>query len=221
MSAGRPSDERTRAAYDTVAAAYDAALRDELDQKPLDRGLLAAVAELAGAGRLLDLGCGPGHVTAYLARHHRDVLGIDLSPEMVAIARRRHPELSFEVGSMLGLELDGGAVAGIVALYSVIHLDAAERAAALGEMARVLAPGGWLLLAFHIESEDHPPGDVAHLTSWFGHDVDIEGRFIHPDVVRAEILSSGLEVTAEMVRAPGPGGEYPSRRCYLLARAGP
>src|SRR3712207_2760649 len=90
-----------RAAYDAVAGAYDAELRDELDAKPLDRALLTALTELAGPGPIADVGCGPGHVTRFLAAWHAEVLGIDLSPGMIAVARDRSPGLAFAVGSML------------------------------------------------------------------------------------------------------------------------
>ncbi len=69
-----------RAAYDAIARAYDAQLGDELERKPLDRALLSAIAELAGEGTLADVGCGPGHVTRFLAARHTGVIGIDLSP---------------------------------------------------------------------------------------------------------------------------------------------
>ena len=56
-----------RAAYDAIARAYHDQLGEELAGKPLDRALLEAFAELAGAGMIADVGCGPGHVTRFLA----------------------------------------------------------------------------------------------------------------------------------------------------------
>jgi len=91
------------AAYDAVARAYDGQFRNELDAKPLDRGLLAAFVELAGTGTIADVGCGPGHVTRLLAQRHPDVIGVDISRAMIAVAREHAPELAFEVGSMLDL----------------------------------------------------------------------------------------------------------------------
>ncbi|MHB1475503.1 MAG: class I SAM-dependent methyltransferase, partial [Dermatophilaceae bacterium] len=136
-----------RAAYDAVAGAYDRQLGDELDGKPLDRALLTGLVELVGVGTIGDVGCGPGHVTRFLAKQHPDVVGVDLSPGMIAIACDRAPELSFTVGSMLRLPVADARWAGAVALYSVIHLTADERATAYSEFARVIHPGGWLLLA--------------------------------------------------------------------------
>ena len=98
----------TRAAYDTVADDYAAQLRDELDRKPLDRAMLASFAELvlvSGGGAVAELGCGPGRVTAHLAGLGLNAFGVDLSPRMIAVARRMYPELRFDEGSILELDV--------------------------------------------------------------------------------------------------------------------
>ncbi|KUI28022.1 hypothetical protein AU196_05575 [Mycobacterium sp. IS-1742] len=207
-----------REAYDAVAAAYDAALADELDAKPLDRALLTAFVDLTGPGLICDIGCGPGHITRFLAQRHAEVLGLDLSPAMIDIARRRAPGLSFTVGSMLNLTVADNAWAGAVALYSIIHLAPSERSAACHEFARVLRPGGWLMLAFHVDSPEFAAGAVNHLTSWFGQRVELDGYFLEPDDVVAQLVAAGFTVRARLEREPLDGVEYPSRRCYLLAQ---
>ncbi len=207
-----------RRTYDLIAHDYDREIGDELDHKPLDRALLTALVELVGSGRLADVGCGPGHVTRYLATLHDDVVGLDLSPEMVAIARSHAPGLSFDVASMLALPVAEGSWAGAVAMYSVIHLSAAERRTALAELARALRPGGHLLLAFHVSGPDLPPGSSNHLSTWFGHDVDVVAHFLEPDAVAADLLAAGFDMVATTLREPVADREYPSRRCYLLAR---
>jgi SAM-dependent methyltransferase len=211
------SEESVRATYDAIAAGYDREISDELDHKPLDRALLAAVVSLAGPGPLGDVGCGPGHVSAHLAALGASVVGVDLSPAMVAAARTRAPGLTFEVGSMLALPAADAAWAGAVLLYSVIHLTPAERRVAFGELARVVQPGGPVLVSFHVSDAEQPAGSTKHLTSWFGHDVDVSVGFLDPDVVAADLVAAGLVETARLLREPGPD-EYPSRRAYLLAR---
>ncbi|GIF74940.1 class I SAM-dependent methyltransferase [Asanoa siamensis] len=213
------SESRIRDAYDTVATAYDAALRTELAAKPVDRALLDALLELC-PGIVADVGCGPGHVTRHLAARHRAVVGVDLSPEMVALARSAAPELSFEVGSMLDLPVADGAWSGIVAFYSIIHLTAEERAVAFAEFARALAPGGWVLIAFHVSAADQPAGSVQHLAEWFGAAVDLDAFYLDPAVVSFDLAAAGFSVSASTLRSPVPSAEYPSRRCYLLARRG-
>lgn len=207
-----------RAAYDAIARAYDALLGDELDAKPLDRGLLGSFVELAGKGLIADVGCGPGHVTRFLSLGHGEVFGLDLSPGMIAVARERAPGLAFMAGSMLQIPVADGALAGVVALYSIIHLSAQERASACREFARTTRSGGWLLVAFHVDSDEFASGDVHHVTNWFGQAVDLDGHFLEPGGVVAILTAAGFDLTAKLERQPNPAVEYPSRRCYLLAR---
>jgi trans-aconitate methyltransferase len=97
-----PAD--AKAVDDAVAREYDAQFSDELDGKALDRALLTALLELSGPGPIADVGCGPGHVTRYLSERHQDVRGVDLSPEMLAVARERAPELRFYEGPCSGFQ---------------------------------------------------------------------------------------------------------------------
>lgn len=103
----------TRTAYDAVAESYAELLRDALESGPWDRAMLATFAELVGTtGPVGDLGCGPGRLTAHLASLGLDVFGVDLSAGVVEVARRAHPELRFEVGSLAALDLADGSLAG-------------------------------------------------------------------------------------------------------------
>jgi SAM-dependent methyltransferase len=93
-----------RRSYDTVAEEYAGGFRDELAGKPLDRALLACLAEQAEQGTaIVDLGCGPGHVAAWLAGRGVAAVGIDLSPRMIAAGRRDYPEVEFREGDFLAL----------------------------------------------------------------------------------------------------------------------
>ena len=216
---GLLTKDRTRASYDAVAAAYAEALSDELRRKPLDRALLTAFAEQVrevghGDGRVWDVGCGPGHVTAFLAGLGLRAAGLDLSGGMVEQARKRHPELEFGIGSMTALPAAGASWDGLVSFYSLIHLtgDANVRAA-LAEFRRVLADGGLLLLAVHAGEE------VRHLEEWFGAPVDVSFRFFDPAWLSAELGQAGFAVESLTRRQPYPGAEAATPRAYFLARA--
>ena len=216
---GNVSDVPTgpRAVYDEVAVAYAAQFADELPSKPFDRSLLAAVAEMSGSGPLADVGCGPGHITRFLADRHPDVLGFDLAPAMIEVARSSFPDLAFDVASMLKLPAPDATWAAAVAMYSVIHLSDAERAIALRELARVLRPDGVLLIAFHVDAPGLPSGAVNHLQEWFGRPVRLDGRFLAPEAVLGDAEHAGFALAARLDRAP-VGEEFPSRRCYLVLR---
>ena len=190
----------TRAAYDPVAEDYAALLRDELAAKPYDRAMLGVFAELvraSGGGEVADLGCGPGRVTAHLAALGLDTFGIDLSPAMVEVARSRHPGLPFEVGSMAELDLPDGSLAGAVAWYSIIHTPDERRPALFAEFARVVRPGGWVLMAFQVGDE------VVPIRRAYGHDVRLDAFRLPPARVAAELDSSGFTEHARLVRRPG------------------
>jgi SAM-dependent methyltransferase len=210
----RPDVLATRAAYDTVAADYADLLATGLDAKPLDRAMLAAFAELVladGGAPVADLGCGPGRVTAHLHTLGVDAFGIDLSPAMVAEARRRHPGLHFEEGSLAALDLADGAVGGIVAWYSIIHTPPAHLPAVLAEFHRVLAPGGHVLLAFQAGDER------VHLEEAYGHAVSLDAYRLLPDSVVVLLRTAGLVTGARLLREPQAPETVP--QAYLLGRA--
>jgi SAM-dependent methyltransferase len=102
-------------------------------------------------GRVLELGCGAGRLTGYLAELSGDVLGIDISPAMLDYCRERYPDARFAEGDLRHLEPHGaGSLDAIVAANNVIDvLDDEHRADALDGFHRVLAPGGLLVFSSH------------------------------------------------------------------------
>ena len=101
---------------------------------------LLDAAEVGPGSRVVDLGSGPGHTAAAAAERGARVVGLDVTPEMVAIARSRHPDLTFEVGDAQELPFPDASRDAVVGNFVILHLGDPERAAA--EAARVLAPGG-------------------------------------------------------------------------------
>ena len=211
--------DAVRASYDAVAGEYEKQIAGELAGKPFDRALLAAFAELVPRGVPVgDVGCGPGHVAGHLAGLGCDMVGIDLSPAMIDIARRRYPQLAFHAASMLDLPVADGAWGGAVAMYSIIHLSAEGRRSACREMSRVIRPGGAVMIAFHVSDATHQPGDAVDEEQFLGQRVQLTMHFLRPDDVAADLSDSGFAEQARLVRDPDPVVEYPSRRCYLIAR---
>lgn len=204
----------TRATYDRVAEEYAARIGGELAGKPLDRALLGCFIEQVGSlGAIVDMGCGPGHVAAYLHGLGAHVVGIDLSPEMVAIARRLSPQIPFEQGSMLSLTAPDASWVGIVAMYSVIHLPPEARPQALAEFYRTLRPNGLLLLAFHIGDERR------HLDEWWGQEVSLDVWFLRPQEIESLLREAGFAVEMSLTRQPyAPEIEHQSERAYIIAR---
>jgi SAM-dependent methyltransferase len=208
-----PRANATRSGYATVARAYAEHLLDELAGKPLDRAFLDAFAEATrGAGLVVEIGCGPGQIAAYLAARGVSIEGIDLSPEMIEQATRHHPALAFRVADMFALPYADGALAGAVAFYAIVHLQTAELGPPLRELHRVVRPSGLLALAFHVGDEH------THVAEMWGCATSLDFWFHRPDAVIAALASAGFAIEARLDRAPYPGAEHPSQRCYLLAR---
>jgi SAM-dependent methyltransferase len=197
--------------YDQVAAAYTARFAGELDHKPFDRQKLDELADaLRGRGPVCDLGCGPGHVARYLAERGVDVFGIDLSPGMVAEARRLAPGLRFEVGDMLAMNLADGSLAGVVAMHSMIHLPRAEVPRAAAEICRVLRPGGLVWISVH-------GGDgELHADEFLGVQASFDASLFQPEELADLLRGAGLRVDQVAARPPYQQ-EFPTTRIYVRA----
>jgi SAM-dependent methyltransferase len=196
----------TRTSYDTVAGSYADLLRDVLPGLPYLRAALGLFAELVrtdGGGPVADVGCGPGHITAHLHGLGVDAFGIDLSPAMIDVARRDHPGLRFEVGSMTELALADASVAGLLAWWSLIHIPDDAVPAVLGHFHRVLRPGGRLMVGFHV-------GDTSRLKTegYGGHPMKVYVHLRRPGQVADLLRAAGFTVEAEWLldsddRPPG------------------
>jgi SAM-dependent methyltransferase len=135
--------DRVRRAYGAVADLYIGMFGSSAQVDPEDLAFIGR--HLAGRpGRVLDLGCGPGHLTGYLHALGADVTGVDLVPEFIDHARHAHPGVPFRLGSMDDLEPAGG----ILAWYSLIHRPPEELDDVLAGFRRALAPGGTLVVGF-------------------------------------------------------------------------
>ncbi len=203
-----------RESYDSAAEAYAERLSDELAHKPLDRHLLNRFAEAtAGLGPVADLGCGPGHVARYLVGQGVPVFGVDLSAKMVAVAQDRNPGIEFRAEDMMCLSARDSSLAGVVMFYSIVHFDLPELKLVFREARRVLIEGGLALVAFHAGTY------VVHRDELFGASVSLDFRAHAPETVAEALRSARFEVIEEIHREPYKDAEYPSRRCYLVARA--
>lgn len=202
-----------RRSYDAVATEYVRRVYDELRHKPLDRALLDELAAAAGnRGLVCDLGCGPGHVAAYLRARGAAVCGVDLSPRLVEAAHRLNPGIAFSVGDMRALPVADEAFAAVVAFYSMIHFERPEMGDALSEVRRVLRPGGIVVASFHRGSQP------VRLESWWGVDVDLDFHFFERGEIEAELRHAGFVVERLVERDPYEGFEVDTRRLYARAR---
>ncbi|TWD84252.1 methyltransferase family protein [Kribbella amoyensis] len=205
--------DSTRASYDTVAADYYKIVEPLFIADPFQRAMMGLLADLVaegGGGPVGDLGCGPGHVTTYLAGLGVDAFGVDLSSGMVEVARAAHPELRFEQGSLLDLDLPDNELAGALAWYSLVHTPAEDLPRVFGELFRVVRPGGLLLHGFKIGE------GTRHLDQGYGHPLSLDVYRYQPDVIAGLLAGAGFVEVSTTTTAPSSIDQLP--QAYLLVR---
>jgi ubiquinone/menaquinone biosynthesis C-methylase UbiE len=207
--------EGVRRAYDTVAEAYAELVGAEA--QPFERAPLDAFAALVagrGGGWVADVGCGTGRVTAHLAGRGLDVVGVDVSPALGAVARRQHPHLRLTLGSIDALPFAAASLDALVVWYSLIHTPRDRLPAVFAELARVVAPGAPVLAAFQAGD-----GTAQHLAHAYGHDVDLDAYRLDPAVVADGLDRAGIEVEATTILPVVP--PYPTGQAFLTGRRRP
>lgn len=179
----------TRDSYDTVAVSYADQTRDLLAGLPHLQAALRLFAEQV-RGPVADVGCGPGTITARLHELGVDAFGIDLSPAMIELARRNHPGLRFEVGSMTEPLTD--SVGGIIAWWSLIHVPDDEVPVVFGHFREALAPNGLLQLGFHVGNETR-----LKTQGYGGHPMRVHVHLRRPERVAEWLREAGFTVEAQ------------------------
>ncbi len=207
-------DDRVRTSYDAVATAYADHLVDELNGLPFETWLLDRVLAHAGGRPVVEVGSGPGHVTAYFADRGADATGIDLSPAMVEEARRRFPDRNFQVGDLrrLGRPPTSSGWAAVLGWYSLIHLAASELPDAVAALVRPLDPGGWLVLGMHAGAE------VRHVDEFLGHEVELDFVLHDPAFVVGVVEAAGLVDVEWYLRGPIAARQETTQRLYVVGR---
>lgn len=191
----QPSDlETVRESYDRVADAYVELAMGRLEAEPWLRAVLAAFAEsVRGLGPVLDVGCGPGTVTAHLTELGLDASGVDLSPRMVEHARRQYPDLRFSVASATELDLAPASLGGVLGWWSLFNLPREALPGVLRTFAEALVPGGQALVGTHVGD-----GDVPRTEGYGGLPVSWTTHLYRPEKLAVMLVDAGLEVIAEL-----------------------
>lgn len=153
--------------------AQQASIRDEFSRQAesFARSPAMSAAETLGAlvelvpadpgGRWLEVACGPGIVARALAPRVGAVAGVDLTPSMIEKARSEAAavgatNLEFSLGDATALDFPDAGFDGAVTRFSLHHIPVPGRV--LAEMARVVRPGGWVVVADHLTDAN---GDAA------------------------------------------------------------
>ena len=201
-----------RDSYDRIAEEYARRIFDELQHKPFDRQVLDRfAARIPQNGQVCDMGCGPGHVARYLHDAGVSIWGLDLSPAMVNQARKLNPGMLFREGNMMALDLADASLSAITAFYAIVNIAKASLPLVFSEMARVLQPGGLLLLAFHMGN------DIIREEELWGFRIAMDFLLFQPSEIASLLQEAGFVVEEILERDPYPDVEYPSHRAYIVA----
>jgi ubiquinone/menaquinone biosynthesis C-methylase UbiE len=182
---------------------------------PIDRSLLEAFAELVGrqvVKLVADIGCGPGRVAEFLASRGLEVIGVDVSDALLSIARAAHPSIDFRLGQLDALPIKAGVLAGAVCWYSIIFTPLERLGESFVELARVLIPGGFVLLAFQSE------GEPVHRQGALGTHLSLTSYRHGVQEVAVHLKEAGFDVYATVLRAPELEHETTSQGFVIAAR---
>ena len=209
--------EELRAAHDVLSEFYAERLAGALDRMPQDRAVLGLFCELVlGAdigANVGDIGCGTGRLDPFLAVCGLSPTGIDLSPEMIRVARREQPGFEYEVADLRELPFQDASLAGIVCWYSLMYLAPSDRPAAFAELARVVKPGGYLVTAFKAGD-----GSLRRGGRTTGLDVEFDVYWLSPDEMERRVNDAGFATVFWGGIPPEKEEEGTSTGGYLIAR---
>jgi SAM-dependent methyltransferase len=195
----QPADlDTVRDSYDRVADNYvemvtTTGVGDIRTHPWLKAAMDAFASTVAPVGPVLDVGCGPGTVTAYLAERGIEVSGIDLSPRMIYHARRLRPQCTFTVGSATDLDLRPASLGGVLGWWSLFNLPRSILLMVLASYAAALRPGGQLIIATHVGNDD-----VERTEAYNGVPVKWTNYQWQPEQLIALVQRAGLRPVADL-----------------------
>jgi len=200
--------------YDRIAVAYAGRFGDDLKPGSGDRAFLdVALASARGSGPVLDLGCGPGQIAAIAIAAGMRAIGTDISPGMLAAARRRVPLGMFLRADARTLPLAAASCRAAAAFYLLHHLPSAALSGVLAELHRVLEPGGTLVIATHLGT-----GHQWVSSEWNGLTERVAIACYGKDELAARVAAAGFEIESVGSRAPR-SDEFQAEHGFLRARA--
>lgn len=201
------TDQRdaVREAYDAIADDYLSERSDDPDETALLDDLLE---RLSDEPRVLDAGCGAGTPVLATLADDCGAVGVDFSREQVRRARENVPGAAVAQQDVTALGLAADSFDAVCAYHSIIHVPVDEHPDAFAEFARVLRPGGWLLVSLSEEAWEGENDD------WLGSGVEMRWSFPDLGTSREQLREAGFEVVRERTVPDELGSAY----TFVLAR---
>lgn len=195
--------------YDKIADKYTQRYFDDLsDSSYIDKFL----SYLPKKAKVLDIGCGPGTFINYTRKKGFDVEGVDLSEEMIKIAKQKNPEGNFKVMDMRKLNYDDASYDSLLAAYSLIHIPSEEIPSTLRGFNRVLRPNGTLMII----AQKGEPDRIVDEPLKKGERVFI--NFFTLKRLSKFVTDAGFEIEYKKEAKPQDPESMSDRVIYLIAR---
>ncbi|MXV63067.1 methyltransferase domain-containing protein [Natronorubrum sp. JWXQ-INN-674] len=184
--------ETIRRGYDELAESYAAAQSEDGSET----GILAPFLDrLTTPARILDAGCGQGTPVLQAAPDDVDAVGVDFSREQLNLATENAPDAAFIQGDMTRLPIRENECDAVTALHSLIHVPLEDHQAVIDEFARVLCPGGRLLLS---EGTTEWQGSNP---SWLDSGVEMQWHIAGAETTHEQLRNAGFTITDEWGRS--------------------
>lgn len=163
-------------------------------------------------GRILDVGCGPGKDSHYIASKGFEVVGVDLSEEMIKIAKKNFPRIDFRIMDMRELSFEPNSFDGIFVAFSFIHLPKKEVSGVLIKLYELLKGGGSIYIAVQEDESKE-----IFLTEPLKSDEKIFLNLFSTEEIKFLIKRAGFSIIAEHKRKPGKN-EFQYNKLFILAK---
>ncbi len=209
----KQSPDQIKSAYDKIAENYGQAFYYELYSKHLDVKLLDLFAERVNPGMpVCEIGCGPGEISTYLKYKGLTMVGIDISDEMIRVAKQLNPHIDYRVGNVFSLDIPDNYFSGMLAPFLFVNYEIEDIRKAFSEIGRVLIPDGLFYLSFHAGDERIQVDDFLVPKN------PLEFIFLDVNAIENLLKETGFETIEWIVRSPYQEGEHKNNRAYFFAR---
>jgi ubiquinone/menaquinone biosynthesis C-methylase UbiE len=209
----KQSSGQIKRAYDKVAESYGQAFYYELYSKHLDVKLLDLFTERVNPGKpVCEIGCGPGEISTYLKYKGLNMHGIDISDEMIRVAKQLNPYVDYRVGNVFALDLPKNTYSGVLAPFLFVNYEMEDIRKAFAEIRRVLIPDGIFYLSIHAGNERIQVEDFLVPQN------PLEFIFLDVNEIEKMLKETGFEIIEWIVRSPYPEGEHKNNRAYFFAK---
>ena len=196
-------------AYDRLAGRWDAWAETVVPDLRSEKAVWVGEQVPLG-GSVLELGCGTGLPAAAALASTTQYLGLDISPQMVSLARRNVPGGEFRVEDMRGVEFPDQSFDAVIAFHSIVHVPTADQPALFRRLFRWLRPAGILVATLGTTADEETDQD------WLGAG-PMHWSSLGAPAYRSLVAECGFEVITDEI-APQLEGDHPVEFLWLTCR---